>query len=68
MYSSGLLRSIRADAVTCATSLRGMPTTTCRIRIMSSFSASRTASFNFSDAFMGLWIMLALMPSDGVSL
>ena len=67
MYSSGLVRSMRPEAVTCVTSLRGMPTTTCMMWIMSSSSASLMASFRRSEAFMGLVIMLALMPSEGVS-
>ena len=68
IYSSGLVRSMRPDAVTWVTSLRGIPTTTCRMWIMSSFSASAIASFRRSDAFMGLVIILALIPSEGVSL
>ncbi len=68
IYSSGMERSTRADALTWSTSLRGIPTTTWRILIMSSFSASWTASLSFWDAFMGLAIMLERMPSEGVSL
>ena len=59
---------MRADAVTCATSLRGIPTTTCRIWIISSFSASRMASFNLREAFIGLAMRLERMPSEGLSL
>ena len=55
-------------AVSCRTSLRGMPTTTCRILIMSSSSASWMAFFRGRDAFIGLATTLPRMPADGVSL
>jgi len=45
-----------------------MPTTTCRILIMSSFSASSMAFFRGADAFIGFWTTLARMPAEGVSL
>ena len=68
MYSSAWPLLMVALAVTWLTSLRGIPTTTCRILIISSFSASSIAARSGIDAFIGFAIMLALIPSDGVSL
>ena len=55
-------------AISCRTSLRGMPTTTCKILIISSSSASWMALRRGTDAFIGFATTLPRMPSEGVSL
>ncbi|MBR2748208.1 MAG: hypothetical protein IKD95_07680 [Bacteroidales bacterium] len=55
-------------AVSCLTSLLGMPTTTCRILIISSSSASWMALRRGPEAFIGFATTLPRIPSEGVSL